>query len=97
MRERDIEGKLAKAVRQLGGMCPKLVCQGFDGMPDRLVLLPGGRIAFVEVKAPGRKPRPLQEKRHKQLRELGFPVYVLDDPEQIPGIMNEVVVEWVEL
>ena len=97
MRERDIEGKLAKAVRQLGGMCPKLVCPGFDGMPDRLVLLPGGRIAFVEVKAPGRKPRPLQEKRHKQLRELGFPVYVLDDPEQIPGIMNEVVVEWVEL
>lgn len=97
MRERDIEGKLAKAVRQLGGMCPKLVCPGFDGMPDRLVLLPGGRIAFVEVKAPGRKPRPLQEKRHMQLRELGFPVYVLDDPEQIPGIMNEVVVEWVEL
>ena len=97
MRERDIEGKLAKVVRQLGGMCPKLVCPGFDGMPDRLVLLPGGRIAFVEVKAPGRKPRPLQEKRHKQLRELGFPVYVLDDPEQIPEIMNEVVVEWVEL
>ena len=97
MRERDIEGKLAKAVRQLGGMCPKLVCPGFDGMPDRLVLLPGGSIAFVEVKAPGRKPRPLQEKRHKQLRELGFPVYVLDDPEQIPEIMNEVVVEWVEL
>ena len=97
MRERDIEGKLAKTVRQLGGMCPKLVCPGFDGMPDRLMLLPGGRIAFVEVKAPGRKPRPLQEKRHMQLRELGFPVYVLDDPEQIPGIMNEVVVEWVEL
>ena len=97
MRERDIEGKLAKVVRQLGGMCPKLVCPGFDGMPDRLVLLPGGSIAFVEVKAPGRKPRPLQEKRHKQLRELGFPVYVLDDPEQIPEIMNEVVVEWVEL
>lgn len=97
MRERDIEGKLAKAVRQLGGMCPKLVCPGFDGMPDRLVLLPGGRIAFVEVKAPGRKPKRLQEKRHMQLRELGFPVYVLDNPEQIPGIMNEVVVEWVEL
>ena len=97
MREKDIEGKLAKAVKEKGGMCPKLVCPGFDGMPDRLVLLPGGRIAFVEVKAPGRKPRPLQEKRHKQLRELGFPVYVLDDPEQIPEIMNEVVVEWVEL
>ena len=97
MREKQIEHTLVMAVKAAGGMCPKLVCPGFDGMPDRLVLLPGGRIAFVEVKAPGRKPRPLQEKRHKQLRELGFPVYVLDDPEQIPEIMNEVVVEWVEL
>ena len=57
MRERDIEGKLAKVVKAKGGMCPKLVCPGFDGMPDRLVLMPGGRIAFVEVKAPGKTPR----------------------------------------
>ena len=97
MREKMIEQKLVNATKNNGGLAPKFVSPGFDGMPDRLVLLPGGRIAFVEVKAPGRKPRPLQEKRHKQLRELGFPVYVLDDPEQIPEIMNEVVVEWVEL
>ena len=97
MREKQIEQKLVKAVKRKGGMCPKLVCPGFDGMPDRLVLLPEGRIAFVEVKAPGRKPRPLQEKRHNQLKELGFSVYVLDDPEQIPGILGEVEVEWVEI
>ena len=97
MREKDIEGKLAKAVKAKGGMCPKLVCPGFDGMPDRLVLLPEGRIAFVEVKAPGRGPRPLQQKRHAQLKELGFPVYVLDDPEQIPGILGEVEITWVEI
>ena len=97
MREKDIEGKLAKAVKGKGGMCPKLVCPGFDGMPDRLVLLPEGRVIFVEVKAPGRKPRPLQEKRHDQLRALGFTVYVLDDPEMIPGILGEVEVEWVEI
>ena len=97
MREKDIEGKLAKAVKGEGGMCPKLVCPGFDGMPDRLVLLPEGKMAFVEVKAPGRTPRPLQEKRHAQLRALGFPVYVLDDPKQIPEIIGEVEIEWVEI
>ena len=53
MREKQIESKLVKAVRNVGGMCPKLVSPGTDGMPDRLVLLPGCRIGFVEVKAPG--------------------------------------------
>ena len=81
---------LARAVKNIGGMCPKLVSPGTDGMPDRLVLLSGCRIGFVEVKAPGEKPRPLQVRRHEQLRELGFQVSVLDDPEQIPGIIKEV-------
>ena len=90
MREKQIESKLVKAVRNVGGMCPKLVSPGTDGMPDRLVLLPGYRIGFVEVKAPGQKPRPLQERRHAQLRDLGFQVSVLDDPDQIPGIIKEV-------
>ena len=71
-------------------MCPKLISPGTDGMPDRMVLLPEARIRFVEVKAPGQKPRPLQERRHAQLRDLGFMVFVLDDPEQIPGIIAEV-------
>ena len=93
MREKQIESKLVKAVRNVGGMCPKLVSPGTDGMPDRLVLLPGCRIGFVEVKAPGKEPRPLQTQRHRQLRELGFPVFVLDDPEQVPQIVKEVS-EW---
>ena len=54
-------------------------------MPDRIVLLPGCCFAFVEVKAPGEKPRPLQLSRHRLLRRLGFPVYVLDAEEQIGG------------
>lgn len=90
MREKLIEKKLVKAVKEEGGMCPKLVSPGTDGMPDRLIMLPKARIGFVEVKAPGAKPRPLQERRHKQLRDLGFHVSVLDDPEQIPGILKEV-------
>ena len=90
MREKQIEQKLVKAVKNISGMCPKLVSPGTDGMPDRMVLLPGCRIGFVEVKAPGQNPRPLQERRHTQLRELGFHVFVLDDAEQIPEIIAEV-------
>ena len=90
MREKQIEQKLVKAVKAEGGMCPKLVSPGTDGMPDRMVLLPEARIGFVEVKAPGQKPRPLQERRHAQLRDLGFIVFVLDDPEQISEIIAEV-------
>ena len=88
MREREIERKLVQAVKAAGGFCPKLVSPGTDGMPDRMVLLPGGRIGFVEVKAPGKKPRPLQEARRRQLAELGFKVYVLDDASQIGGILD---------
>ncbi len=88
MREQRIEQKLVKAVKAAGGLCLKFVSPGTAGVPDRIVLLPGGRIGFVEVKAPGKVPRPLQAARHAQLRKLGFEVYVLDDPAQIPGILK---------
>lgn len=90
MREKIIEQRLVKAVKARGGMCPKFTSPGMDGMPDRLVLLPQGHIGFVEVKAPGEKPRPLQIYRHKQLRQLGLQVYVLDHPEQIGGILDDI-------
>ena len=89
MREKTLERKLVEAVKALGGIAPKFTSPGFDGMPDRLVLLPFGRIAFVEVKQYGEKPRPLQEARHGMLRRLGFKVYVMDDTEQIGGIIRE--------
>ncbi|MEG2823085.1 MAG: VRR-NUC domain-containing protein, partial [Lachnospiraceae bacterium] len=87
MREKIIEQKLVMAVKKQGGICPKLISPGFDGMPDRLVLLPYGKIAFVEVKAMGCKPRPLQLARHGMLQRLGFRVYILDDEKQIGGII----------
>lgn len=90
MREKTVEEKLVKAVKAMGGICPKWVSPGFDGMPDRIVLLPDGRMAFVEVKAPGEKPRPLQRSRHELLRSLGYRVYVLDKPEQIGGILDDI-------
>nr|DAV66454.1 MAG TPA: Nuclease [Caudoviricetes sp.] len=90
MREVTIEKKLIAAVKNMGGICPKWVSPGFDGMPDRIVLLPKGRIGFVEVKAPGEKPRPLQIARHQLLQRLGFRVFVLDDPQQIGGILDAI-------
>lgn len=90
MREKQTEQKLADAVKNMGGIAPKLVCPGFDGIPDRIVLLPGGHMAFVEVKAPGKVPRPLQEARHRMLQKLGYKVYVLDDASQIGGILDEI-------
>ena len=90
MREKTIEAKLVKAVRNMGGLAPKFVSPGLDGVPDRLILLPGGKIAFIELKAPGKTLRPLQVKRKRQLEELGFLVYCIDSPEQIGEILNEI-------
>lgn len=90
MREKLIEQRLIRAVKAAGGIAVKFVSPGYDGMPDRIVLLPGGKMAFVEVKAHGMKPRPLQIRRHVLIRQLGFLVYVLDDERQIGGILDEI-------
>ena len=90
MKEKAIEQKLTLMVKKQGGICPKFVSPGFDGMPDRIVLLPGGCMAFVEVKSPGKKPRAFQTSRHTLLRRLGFRVFVLDNEEQIGGILDEI-------
>lgn len=89
MREKVIEQKLVRAVKRAGGLAVKFTSPGFDGMPDRLVILPKGYIAFVEVKSPGLKPGPLQVKRHELLRRLGCKVFVLNDEEQIATILDE--------
>lgn len=90
MREKTIERKFAAAVKAVGGLALKFTSPGFDGMPDRIVLLPGGKMAFVEVKTPREKPHPLQLARHRLLRRLGFRVYVLDDESKIGGIVDEI-------
>lgn len=91
MLEKEIEKKLALAVKKAGGIAPKFVSPGYAGMPDRLVLLPDGVIVFAELKAPGQKPRPLQEARHRLLRRLGFRVYVIDSEDQIGGMLHELL------
>ena len=90
MREKTIESKLVKAVKNLGGLAPKFISPGLDGVPDRLVLLPGGKIAFIELKATGKKLRPLQVHRKRQLEKLGFSVYCIDRADQIGGILDAI-------
>jgi len=90
MREKYIEQKLIKAVKAAGGLALKFMSPGYNGVPDRLILLPGGIVAFAEIKASGSKPRPLQDRRHEMLRQLGFKVYVIDDESQIGGMLDEI-------
>ena len=90
MREKDIEKELAARTKTMGGIAPKFISPGFDGMPDRLVLLPSGRMGFVELKAPGKKPRALQLARHRLLRRLGFKVYVIAKIDQIDSVLEEI-------
>ena len=89
-KEKNIEQKLVKKVREIGGLALKFVSPGFDGVPDRLILIAYGKLAFVEVKAPGEKPRPLQVARINKIRSLGFKVYVLDDEKNIQRIIDEI-------
>jgi hypothetical protein len=68
-----------KYVESLGGWAVKLSALHVSGLPDRLVLLPGGRVVFVELKAPGRRPRKIQLKVHDRLRGLGFEVLIINN------------------
>lgn len=90
MLEREIEKKLVLETKNMGGLSLKFTSPGFVGVPDRLVLLPKGKLAFVEVKRKGEKPRAIQVSRHKLLRKLGFKVYVLDSKIQTKEILNEI-------
>ena len=90
MREKYIEQKLVRDVKKRGGICLKLASTGLDGIPDRLVLMAKGKIAFVELKAPEQKPRKLQLVRIKKLKELGFNAYVLDNVKDIGGVIDDI-------
>jgi hypothetical protein len=76
--EKLIEKNLRESVEKMKGLCIKLLAFHFTGLPDRLILLPGGRIAFAETKTTGEKLRPRQVYVKKQLENLGFKVYIVD-------------------
>ena len=75
MREASVEARLRKMVERAGGKCLKWTCPGHTGVPDRIILMPGGRIYFAELKAPGEKERARQEYVQERLRKLGFKVF----------------------
>lgn len=79
--ERDVEKALVKRVKELGGMCEKFTSPGRRSVPDRLITMPGGRIIFVELKAPGKEPTENQAKDHTRRRDLGCDVRVIDNLE----------------
>jgi hypothetical protein len=90
MLEKTIEHKLKSAVKNMGGIAFKFTAPGINGVPDRLVLLPYGKLAFIELKAPGKDMRPLQVLRKRQLEQLGFSVYCIDSAEQIGGVLDAI-------
>jgi hypothetical protein len=90
MLEKDIEKKLKKEVEKFDGMCLKFDIPGRAGMPDRVILLPGSRIVFVELKRPGKNLRPLQKKRFKQLRDLGFRAVKIDSVEGVGELIDAI-------
>jgi hypothetical protein len=89
--EKLIEKTLNAEVKSLGGWSLKLLCQFVTGLPDRLVLLPGGIIFFVEVKSTGKTASPVQRLVHKRLRRLGFTVHVIDTLKQLNQILNNLL------
>lgn len=90
MLEKEIEEKFRKCVKNAGGRAYKFVSPGNSGVPDRLAVLPGGAIGFVELKQKGKKPTKLQEKQIEKLRGLGCRVYVLDSVEDISRIIADI-------
>ena len=93
MRERDVEQKLRREVEKRGGRCFKFL-SSVSGVPDRILLLPGGLVIFAELKKEGEKPRKLQEVQMRKIRELGFRVRVVDSEQEIQKLMREIEEEW---
>ena len=94
--ERDIEQKLRRMVERRGGWCLKWVCPGWAGVPDRIILLPRGRVIFAETKRPkGGRLSKLQEKWHDWLVELGFEVWTIWNHDDLDafrrGVLEEVM------
>lgn len=79
--EKTFEREMSRYVEARGGMAIKLLSQFCKGLPDRMFLIPHGKVLFVEFKSTGKKPSAIQRWVHKKLAELGFIVYVVDDPE----------------
>jgi len=89
--EKDIEQYFRMQLNRCGAMALKFVSPGMAGVPDRIVLIPGGRVAFAEIKAPGKKPRPLQKAVFDRMARLGHQVYLIDSRQAVADFIQEVM------
>ena len=89
--EKLIERKLVELCKINNGLCIKLLCNNFIGLPDRMCLFPSKKIIFVELKTTGQKPRKSQLIVHKQLQKLGFDVFVIDTIEQAINLVDKII------
>ncbi|MDZ7789751.1 MAG: VRR-NUC domain-containing protein [Xanthomonadales bacterium] len=90
MREKTIEQHLVRRVRESGGLALKFTSPNRRNVPDRIVLMPGGLVVFVELKAAGRKATAAQAREHERLRSLGFWVEVLDSKDGVERFIEEI-------
>lgn len=90
MQERAIEEYLRDKVKTAGGRAYKFVSPGNTGVPDRMILLPGGKIIFAELKAPGKKPSPVQKLQHEKIRKLGFEVLIIDNKTAVDDMISRI-------
>ena len=88
--EKAIEKALKTATEKAGGLCLKIDPTNMVGLPDRLIILPGGHTAFIELKQAGKTPRPIQKRRHQQLTALGIKVRTLDNTHDIQDTLDEI-------
>ena len=86
--EKNLERGLYKAVKDFGGIALKIWCVSFTGFPDRMVLIPGGKVSFAEIKTTGKKPTPRQLLVHTMLRKLGFTVWAIDTDESLADFLK---------
>lgn len=90
MREREIEEYLRLEVKKLKGIAFKFTSPGNSGVPDRLIVMPGNRIYFVELKSPGGKTSQLQNRQINRLKDLGCKVFVIDSKEGVDKFLNDI-------
>lgn len=86
--EKDIERYLRDEIKKLGGIAYKFISPGNAGVPDRLVLLPDGLMFFVELKAPGKKTRKIQDIQIARIVNLGFEVMIIDSKELVDHFID---------
>ncbi len=89
MQESSVEKYLVGRVKELGGRAYKFVSPGNAGVPDRIICLPGRQVVFVELKAPGKKLRPLQIAAQAKIRAMGFPVFTIDNMSGVDDLIEK--------